>query len=187
MSATDRLTLDFVVPRIYAALPAGGADLSLGEEASPVSRELVSDLHVLYAFDCDTHYIMVAQRDLARLGIDADELHESALRNLRALNLEVRAHETGRVRLLTAGGNYEATLLLLPELWEAVAGMVSGHIVAVAPARDILLFTGDAETENLAELRRQTSVLIEKVEKPLSRTFVRWTGETWEKYEGFAG
>ena len=46
--------------------------------------------------------------------------------------------------MLTAGGNYEATLILLPEVWESVAEMVSGQIVAAVPARDVLYFTGDA-------------------------------------------
>jgi hypothetical protein len=88
--------------------------------------------------------------------------------------------------MLTAGGNYEATLILLPEIWESVSQMVSGHIVAAVPARDLLYVTGDADPENLADMRRWTSKAIEQVDKPLSRTFIRWTGARWEEYAGYA-
>lgn len=65
MKAPDQMTLEYVVPRIYVALPTvGSADVTLSFEASPVDRPLVADLHVLYAFDMDSHYVLVAQRDL---------------------------------------------------------------------------------------------------------------------------
>jgi uncharacterized protein YtpQ (UPF0354 family) len=188
MNTSGRRTLEFVVPRICVALPkAGDADVSLSREASLVDRHLVGDLHVLYAFDMDSHYVLVAQRDLTRIGVSDEELHERAMWNLRALKVEVRAHKRDRIFMLTAGGNYEATLLLLPEVWESVSSMVSGRIVAAVPARDVLYITGDADIEDLACLRRWTSQAIEKVDKPLSRIFIRWTGTEWEKFEGYAG
>lgn len=187
MSAADRRRLEFVVPLIYAALPnVGDVDVTLSRDDSPVERRLVADLLVFYAFDLDTHYEMVAHRDLSHLGLSADQLHEHALQNLRALRLDVRAHRGDHILMLVAGGNYEATLLLLPEIWESVATMVAGNIVASVPARDILYVTGDADPGNLADLRRWTSAMIEKADKPLSRVFVRRNGVGWEEYEGFA-
>jgi hypothetical protein len=49
---------------------------------------------------------------LRRLGVSRDELHDRAVGNLRELRLDVRAHQGARTMMLTAGGNYEATLLL---------------------------------------------------------------------------
>jgi uncharacterized protein YtpQ (UPF0354 family) len=179
--------LSTVVPRIYVALPkAGSADVTLSELDSPIERRLVADLIIFYAFDVGSHYEIVSKKDLGRLGITKDELHDRALQNLRELKLEVRANQGGRVMMLTAGGNYEATLLLLPEIWDSVAQMVSGQIIASVPARDILYVTGDADAENLADLRRWTSKMIEQADKPLSRVFLRWNGVEWEEYSGFA-
>ncbi|MCX6954053.1 MAG: DUF1444 family protein [Verrucomicrobia bacterium] len=181
--------LDTVVPRIYVSLPKGvPADIVFNADDSPVERLLVADLLVFYAFDVGTHYELVANRDLGRLDVSPDELHERALANLRAMNLEVRAHQRpeSRTLMLTAGGNYEATLILLPEFWLSVGEMVTGQIVAAVPARDILLVTGDADPANLAELRRLTSRSIERADKPLSRAFIRWNGTQWEEYSGFA-
>ena len=181
------MILSKVVPRIYAALPSSGAaDMTLSAEDSPVQKHLAADLLVFYAFDLDTHYVIVPNRDLKRLGVTTDELHEQALANLRGLNLEVKAHKGDRILMLTAGGNYEAPLLLLPEIWASVGQMVKGRIVAAVPARDILYVAGDAEPENIADMRRWTSKMIEQADKPLSRAFLIWNGSQWEKYEGFA-
>ncbi len=180
-------TLETVVPRFYVALPnAGDADLTLAVEDSPVERLLAADLVVFYAFDLGTHYQIVANRDLPKLKVTKDELHERAIQNLRDLDLEVRAHKGDRIFMLTAGGNYEATLLLLPEVWASIAEMVEGDIVTSIPARDILYVTGNADAENLADMRRWTSKMLEQADKPLSRAFLRWNGENWEEYAGFA-
>ncbi len=187
MSQSSRETLEFVVPRIYVALPKSGpTDVKLAPVDMPVERRFMADLIILYAFDLDTHFQLVAQRDIQRLGVSETELHERALINLRALNLEVRMHGGSPVFVFTAGGNYEATLVFLPEIWEYVATKVPGNIIISIPARDIILATGDLAQENLGELRRSTSQALERSDKPLSRCFLRWTGNSWEEYTGFA-
>ena len=87
--------------------------------------------------------------------------------------------------MITAGGNYEAVLPLLPEICDSIASLVSGNLIASIPARDILYITGDKEREDLADLRRWTSRTIENAEKPLSRAFFRWNGDLWEEYSGY--
>jgi len=186
MEPSARDTLDFVVPRIYVALPnSGPADVTLAHENSPVEQSLVADLVIFYAFDFDTHYQILANRDLPRLGVSVEELHNRAVQNLRALKLEVRAHSGDRVIMLTAGGNYEATLLLLSEVWESVAAMTTGQLIVSVPARDLIFATGDSAKENLGELRRVTSKALEQAAKPLSRAFLQWDGQGWQKYKGF--
>ena len=180
-------TIEAVVPRMCVNLPSGvPADVTLAHDDSPVDRCLAGDLVVMYAFDVGTHYEIVANRDLRRLGVSKDELHDRAVGNLRALRLDVRAHQGARTMMLTAGGNYEATLLLLPEIWDSVAGMVDGELVVSVPARDVLYLTGDASPENLSELRGWTSKMLEQADKPLSRVFLRRNGAQWEPYTGFA-
>ena len=188
MTTPDRRTLDFVFPRIYVSLPPGvPADVKLSEEDSPVECPLAADLIVLYAYDLDTYFAMVSQGDLADLGVSVEELHARSVQNLRALNLEVQAHSGERCKMLTAGGNFEAALVLLPELWDSIETMVDGAVVISVPARDVVYFTGDAEKENLAELRTWTSKLLELADKPLSRAFLCRKNGAWVEYTGFAG
>lgn len=188
MSESDRRTLEYVFPRIYVALPnVGEADIKLSGDDAPVGGQaLVADLIVFYAFDLDTCFELVSYGELAKLGVTEDALHAQSLANLRALNLDIRAHQGEKCTMLTAGGNFEATLLLLPEVWESVQSMVAGNIVASVPARDLLFITGDAVPEDLAELRSVTSKALENADKPLSRQFLRWENGAWSEYAGFA-
>ena len=182
-----RPSLETVLPRMYVALPAvGEVDVQLNQEDSPVERRFIADLILFYAFDVGTHYQLVANRDLDRMNINDQELHRRAISNLRALNPEARAHSIGNVMMIASGGNTEATLILLPEIADSLSQMVQGVLTVSIPARDILLVTGDATQENLAELRRLTSRALEKADHPLSRNFLQWNGAIWTQYDGFA-
>jgi uncharacterized protein YtpQ (UPF0354 family) len=179
--------LSKVFPRFYPILPSvGEADVTLSRDDSPVERPFLADLMIFYAFDLGDQFEMVSYGELVALGVSDLELHDAALKNLRALNLEVRTHRGTHFIMLTAGGNFEATLLLPPEIWESVAAMVHGDIVASVPARDVLLFTGDSEGRDIAELRKRTSQMVEKADKPLTRCFFKRVAGSWTEYKGFA-
>jgi uncharacterized protein YtpQ (UPF0354 family) len=184
---SDARVVSNVFPRFYPILPSvGEADMILSEADSPVERRFLADLMIFYAFDLGDSFELVSNSVRESLGASEEELHQAAVRNLRALNLEVATHRGERLTMLTAGGNFEATLLLLPELWDSVINGIAGDIIAAVPARDIILFTDDSVPPNLAELRKRTSQAIEKAEKPLSRHFFRRRDTEWICYTGIA-
>ena len=183
---SDPRVISNIYPRFYPILPSvGPADITFSHADSPVERKFLADLIIFYAFDLGNEFELVSNGAREEMHISEDELYEASLQNLRALNLKVLSHKNERFVMLTAGGNFEAPLLLLPEIWDSVAEIVEGKVVAAVPARDILIFTGDSMPENLAELRRRTSQAIEKAEHPLSRCFFRRAGCIWQKYQGF--
>jgi uncharacterized protein YtpQ (UPF0354 family) len=183
----DPRSIKNVFPRFYPILPrVGESDIVLSDADSPVEGELFADLVVFYAFDLGDQFELVSNSGLAELSVSKEDLHRASIQNLRALNLPVEVHAGPAVTMLTAGGNFEATLLLLPELWEAHANSVAGDLIATVPARDILLFTGNDVPDGLAELRRLNSKMLERADKPLSREFFRWGAAGWMPYKGFA-
>lgn len=176
-----------IVPRMYVALPKSGpADIELPEGDCPVMRPLIADLLVAYAYDMDSHYTLVPYRDLPKLGLTEDSLHDCAIANLRRIGCVMEAHGGDPIYMVTAGGNYEATLILLPEVCESLASMVSGRLIASVAARDLLFFTGDSDPEHVGCLRTVTSKVLETAEKPLSRHFIVWSGSNWAIHEGHA-
>ena len=71
------------------------------------------------------------------------------------------ATETVRlVHLVTAGGDYTASLLLFDGLWDDLSpsDSVEGDVVAVAPSRDVLLYTGSESKGRVSQ--RSGSVLL---------------------------
>ena len=105
---------------------------------------LAGDVCVVYAFDQPHSFAFAPPGELAQLGIAPADLRELALDNLRErLPDDLATQGDGLSFMFTIGGNFEASLLLLPELWDHMED-VPGEIVACALARDICLFTGTA-------------------------------------------
>ncbi len=173
---------------MYPVLPQTGdaPDVSFSADDSPVERSFIADLILFYGYDMGSHYQLVSNSELLRHKISSDELHSLALANLRNINLDIRAHKGDRFYMITAGGNYEAVLPLLPEVCDSLSELVDGNLVAAIAARDIFLVTSGNDRANLAALRSWTSKQIERAEKPLSRNFMKWNGEQWSPYSGFA-
>lgn len=56
---------------------------------------------------------------------------------------------------MTAGGNYEASLILLDSLWTKTNIPVDGDFVIGIPARDILLVTGSNNKREISIAQRK--------------------------------
>jgi hypothetical protein len=56
--------------------------------------------------------------------------------------------------MLTAGGNYEASLLLLDSIWSGLEKEVIGEVVVSVPTRDLLVVTGSGDSAGLERIKR---------------------------------
>lgn len=177
-----------IVPRVVLLLPqAVMPDIKLSYNDAPVERPLVADLILFYAFDEPTCFTMVAHRDLARLEVDAKCLHDIAIHNLRRDLPAPEIHQISEgTFMLTCGGNFEATTLLLDEVWQQASDMVAGELVVAVPARDIVLFTGTENLEGLAFMRSKVSRVLETGDHTLTRFFLVKKETGWDVYKGFA-
>jgi uncharacterized protein YtpQ (UPF0354 family) len=107
-------------------------------------------------------YQYVQNRHLDQDGISEADLHEIGLRNLAAHasqgNLQVQPY--GSIYAVLMGGDFEASLILLKDLWDHhFRQCVSGEYSIAIPARDILAFCDRTSAAGLAELRQ----LIERI------------------------
>jgi uncharacterized protein DUF1444 len=146
----------------------------------PASEHLVADLSIVYAFDRPRSLDIMTEAERVAMGVPAGELRALAVRNLRRLVPEIRHHESGSGYVLLAGGNFEASLL--DDLWTKLAADVSGDLIACAPARDMILYTGSATPGAIEDLRELASRVINEGGYSLSATLLRWTGLGWEPY-----
>lgn len=130
--------------------------IELGHDDSPVFREIGGGLLVSYVVDRGDHFEFINHGHLAAQDVTEDQLFELGLANLRKEvdALEVRVHSAPSYFAVIAGGNYEASLLLLDEFWDdAFRPFVTGTYAAAVPARDILAFGDASSADSLAELR----------------------------------
>lgn len=127
----------------------------------PLYDDFNAELVIVYAEDGDgrTRYLSTAEDT----GIARAELRALAIENLRRLlpQVEMRQHDDVFARI-SAGGDYEASLLLLDEIWSNAQIKVDGDIVVAVPAKDILLVTGSRNRKGVKTLRNLAANIVQK-------------------------
>lgn len=146
--------------------------------AENVFEDLNEDLVIVYAEDTPHNIRYLITDNLAELGLRKSELRALAVRNLRTLLPDVELRRGPLVSMITAGGDYEASLLLFEELWSGGKLGVDGEVVVAIPSRDLLLFTGSRNRAGIAKLREFASTAAKEASYSLTdRLFVYRDGK----------
>jgi uncharacterized protein YtpQ (UPF0354 family) len=140
-----------VLPLIKRAEPPSGDPVSLPDP--PVMEHLVGDLFVAYVLDLPDMFQYVNESGCGDLGVQVEELRSLAVHNLtrRRPKPEIRQIPGGVGFVLD--GDLEASLLLVPWLWDQLDPQIPGDLIAAVPTRDVLMVTGsdvDGGTDALA-------------------------------------
>ena len=167
---------------LKVAAPEGqGTGFTLGDPDSPVLRRLDNGLMVAYLVDEDEHYSYVQHRHLTQGGLSETRLHEQALLNLSSLiGAQAVVRKFGSIYMVTAGGSFEASLILCDEFWSSWYQDLSGEgFMAAFPARDSLAFGDSGNDQAVGELRQLCAKTAGSLEHPLTTTLYRRTGSAW--------
>lgn len=115
---------------------------------------------------------------LAAAGVDRADLRPLAVKNLKGLLPGVGLEGRDGLYMLSAGGEYEASLLLVEDLWrgEEIAPKVKGEVVVAVPARDLLLVTGSLDEAGLGKLRTLVQRVLAEGTSTLSGDLLVWRG-----------
>jgi uncharacterized protein YtpQ (UPF0354 family) len=151
----------------------------LKENALDTAVHLAGDLWIVYAFDLPDSVTALTRASLDRLNTNKEKVRSTALGNLRRILPDVERHGEGPWYLLTAGSVYAASLLLLDEIWDELQELVEGDIVAVAPSRDVLMFTGSASNEGIRQIRERADQTFTTGNYLVSRTLLRRAEGSW--------
>jgi uncharacterized protein YtpQ (UPF0354 family) len=116
-----------------------------------VFEDLNDQLVVVYAEDTvrTMRYVM-SNEDFGPRG----DLRARAVDNLSRMLPDVEMKGRPGFWLVSAGGDYEASLLLFDRMRRSKKIKVNGQIVVAVPAKDILMVTGSKDRNALAEMRK---------------------------------
>lgn len=130
--------------------------LSRGAKEVPeqVYEEFSPDLIVVYAEDSPKNIRYLVPKDLELAKIDRAELRALACENLKRILPKIERHGADGLYMLTAGGDYEASLLLLDSIWSGGQMNVQGDVVVAIPTRDLLLVTGSENPQGIEKIRK---------------------------------
>ncbi len=119
-----------------------------------------SDLVIVYAEDQEKLIQYLSSQDIEKAGVAREGLRALAIKNLMT-NISIEEHGGNGVYMLTAGGEYEASLILAESIMKRYQLKVNGLLVAAIPTTDLLLLTGSNDEAGLSILRQSISSLNE--------------------------
>ena len=168
-----------IVPLVRGEVDAAVLGIKSGKY-SQIGEPLAGDIWVIYAFNEPEMFAPVTSMDLARLHIPRDQLESLALKNLRAAIPPVtKATKAGwtMLTLPNSGGNFEASLMLLEDIWAEEQQHVAGELVAIVPARDVLSFTSSKNPDLRGFLKKKAGSFAQFDHHVSTRAYVRRAGK----------
>jgi len=157
--------------------------VSLPESDSPVILDLRNGLLVAFLVDNGQFFSYVQHRHLVEAGITITQLHEYGLANLKQIaKQKLQVRECGPIYAVFLDGNFEASLILLDDLWDKrFSHLVQGEFIAALPARDVLAFGDSSSAEAITELSNVVS-RVAGGDHLLSSSLYRRQGSHWRQY-----
>jgi uncharacterized protein YtpQ (UPF0354 family) len=127
-----------------------------GGQESPeqVHEAYNEELIIVYAVDTPTNIRYLSTADLGQLQLKTSgDLRKLACANLERLLPAPDIQQENGLYRIKAGGDYDASLLLLESLWTTGKIPVAGETVAAIPARDFLAVTGSEDASGMKKIR----------------------------------
>jgi uncharacterized protein YtpQ (UPF0354 family) len=162
----------------------------LDELHNTLKAKGVAQQHLADRFN-DELVIVYAQDDPNRMrylttqedfGLSREALRTLAIENLKRLLPKIEMRRIGGVGLMSAGGNYEASLLLIDDIWSGGQVKVNGDIVVAIPTRDALLVTGSRSRSGLKLVRELTAKFKAQGPYELTDTLFRYRDGRFTKF-----
>lgn len=140
-------------------------------------------LVVLYALDSPRNIRYLTPKDLIDLGLSKESLRALACDNLRHILPKIELSGTNGLYMMTAGGDYEASLILLDSIWMNRQVSVKGDYVLAIPTRDLLLITGSDDSEGIARVRNIAHKAIAEGSYRLTEDLFVYRNGSFTKYD----
>src|SRR5712692_10462822 len=116
------------------------------------------------------------------IGAERRQLRAHAVDNLKRILPKIEMRVVGDVMIISAGGDYEPSLLLIDEIWSGGQIKVKGDIVVAIPARDALLVTGSQNRAGLKAVRAMAADIVAKGPYALVDTLFAYRGGRFTKF-----
>jgi uncharacterized protein YtpQ (UPF0354 family) len=153
-----------------------------GEAPEHVTEELNSELVIVYAEDTPRSIRYFSEAKLEEAGVKRAELRQRATENLMRLLPGIEIHSGELFSMLTAGGDYEASLLVVDDLWKSGDIKVDGAIVVAVPTRDLLLVTGSKNAAGISKLEEVAREAVNKSSYSLTTTLFVYRDGKFEPF-----
>lgn len=153
------------------------------KDVEGVYKKYNDQLIIVYAEDTKNSIKYLTHDDLKDLQINSDSLQTIAVRNLDRLLTSIQKKGNNGVYMIVAGGDYEASIILLSDILNKNNFEVKGDLVIAIPNRDMLLVTGSNDEEGIQKIIGLATKTYQTGNYPVSQYLYKWTGNKFEMFK----
>jgi len=117
------------------------------------------------------------------LNIGRDYLLRLSIDNLNSILPEINRLGGNGTYGITAGGNFEASLILTNDIWTKENFPVDGEFVIAISNRDLLFITGSNHKTEIEKIKKIAAESYNTGDHPISPYLFKWNGNRFEKFE----
>ena len=121
-------------------------------ESSFVYKKINDELFIFYMIDDSLSLSSLTRKQFSSLNITKDSFYHLSVNNLENLHLNVELYKIDNHYMLTAGGNFEASLLLLDHIWTESLP-IEGKVIVSVLTRNMVLLTEETNNIGLNEIK----------------------------------
>jgi uncharacterized protein YtpQ (UPF0354 family) len=148
--------------------------LNGGKTSNLVYEIYNKQLVMVFTEDSEENINYITTEQFVKLNMTVDSLKKIAIKNLPLIVPEITGDKENGLYVFQCGGNYENSLMLLPELFKASNIDIQGDLIISIPTRDLLLVTGSKDKESLKKLKAIATSFYEKGDRPTSPYLFIW-------------
>lgn len=178
------IVIDNIIPVIKPKEYLDDVKTLVSEAKSfPMLTEKYNDqLIIMYAEDSKTSIRYLTEDDFNALAITKDSLKSIALKNFDTIVPDIQRHGDQGLFMLTAGGDYEASLILSSSIWTKENLPVDGEFIIAIPNRDMLLITGSNNKNGIDKIKKIVADSYHTGSYQISESLFKWDGSKFVKY-----
>lgn len=184
----EKIDIDRIVPIIKPleylnGLREKAKNMGATKDIEGVYEKYNDQLIIAYAQDSKSSIRYLLKDDLKTLSINLDSLRAIAARNLNKILTNIQRRSDNGVYMLTASGDYEASLILLDNVLTKENLPVNGDFVIAIPNRDLLLIAGSNDKAGIQKIKRIAAESFQTGSYQVSEYLFKWNGHKFEKFE----
>lgn len=154
-------------------------DVSIGLVWEKYNEELI----IVYGEDKEKSISYFNEDDLINLNLNRSQLRKLAIDNIKKIISEFEKIVVEEGFMLTAGGTYEASLILLTDIWKKSNFEFIGEITIGVPNRDLLLVVDSNNIHKVEEMKNKIAGCFNNYNHPISEKIYKWNGGKFIVYE----
>jgi uncharacterized protein YtpQ (UPF0354 family) len=176
VQGADRIDLEKILPVLRVT------EFARLEGNAPLSRSYVGDMSIFVVEDLPGGVSFLTDDALVELDLTETDLFRRALENMYEQNWQPRLEGGDGVFVMLLDGNYEATLLLIPEVWQQLDEIMEEVVVAVA-ARDLVMIADTGVPGAVDRLRGALPTPEENISYAISNRLLVWREARWQSFD----